>query len=82
MLKNEERKRKLTFKRANLATWGEKDVDSNDDEDKEYESILVKSVWHLLPPKQKEGSICTEIQKQDKACYISIMCFDFHLIMP
>ena len=32
--------RKLTFKRANLATWGEDDVDFGDEKEKDKETLL------------------------------------------
>ena len=40
LLENEKKKRKLTFKRANLATWGEDEVDSNDEEEKDEKALL------------------------------------------
>ena len=32
--------RKLTFKKANLATWGKEEVDSDDKEEKDEEALL------------------------------------------
>ena len=40
MLENEKRKKKLTFKKANLATWGEEDVDFSEEEKKDKEALL------------------------------------------
>ena len=40
MLEIEKRKRKLTFKRANQATWGKDEVDSDDEEEKHEEALL------------------------------------------
>ena len=40
LLENEKRKRKLTFKNANLVTWGEDEVDSDDKEEKDKEALL------------------------------------------
>ena len=40
LLKNEKKKRKLTFKKANLATWGEEDIDSDEEEVKDEEALL------------------------------------------
>ena len=38
-MENEKRKRKFTFKKANLATWGEDEVDSDDEEKKDEEAL-------------------------------------------
>ena len=40
MLENEKRKRKVTFKRANLTTWGKDKVDSSDEEEKDEEAFI------------------------------------------
>ena len=40
MLENEKRKRKLTFKKTNLATWGEDEVHSDGEEKKDEEALL------------------------------------------
>ena len=40
MLENEKRKRKFTFKRTNLATWGKHEVDFDNEEEKDKEALL------------------------------------------
>ena len=39
-MENEKRKIKLTFKKENLATWGEEGIYYSDDEEKEEEALL------------------------------------------
>ena len=40
LMENEKRKRKLTFKKANLPTWGNDEVDSGDEKEKDEEALL------------------------------------------
>ena len=37
---NKKRKRKLTFKKANLTTWGESEINSDDKEEKDKDALL------------------------------------------
>ena len=39
-MENKKRKKKLTFKKANLVTWDEDEVDSNEEEEKDEEALL------------------------------------------
>ena len=40
MLENEKKKRNLTFKRANLATWGKEEVNFDNKEEKDEEAVF------------------------------------------
>ena len=40
MLENEKRNRKFTFKKSNLPTWGEDELDSNDEKEKDEKALL------------------------------------------
>ena len=40
MLENVKRKRKTAFKKANLATWYEEDIDTREDEEIKEEALL------------------------------------------
>ena len=46
LVENEKRKRKLTFKKANLVTWGEEDIDPDEEEEKDEEALLYPMAFN------------------------------------
>ena len=46
MLENEKRKRKLTFKKANLVAWSEEEVDFNDEEENDEYTLLYLMIFY------------------------------------
>ena len=59
------KKRKLTFKRSNLATWGEDEVNSSNEEEKDEEALLCLMILDQDPSDLFDFNFSTSSNDED-----------------